>query len=129
MQRITVVSPNRTGVLAEVTEVLARKNISIDSIAADTIGTQGLIHIDLEHADSAIAALTAAGYQTVAEEVLLARIADRPGAVAELSRRLLDARVDIRALNLVQRNDGWAVIAISTSDNAAARRIIASEAI
>jgi len=129
VQRITVVSPNRTGVLAEVTEVLARKNISIDSIAADTIGTQGLIHIDLEHADSAIAALTAAGYQTVAEEVLLARIADRPGAVAELSRRLLDARVDIRALNLVQRNDGWAVIAISTSDNAAARRIIASEAI
>lgn len=129
MQRITVISPNRTGVLAEVTEVLARKNISIDSIAADTIGTQGLIHIDLEHADSAIAALTAAGYQTVAEEVLLARIADRPGAVAELSRRLLDARVDIRALNLVQRNDGWAVIAISTSDNAAARRVIASEAI
>jgi len=129
VQRITVISPNRTGVLADVTDVLARKNISIDSIAADTIGSQGLIHIDLEQADSAIAALTAAGYQTVAEEVLLARIEDRPGAVAELSRRLLDARVDIRALNLVQRNDGWAVIAISTSDNAAARRVIPSEAI
>lgn len=129
MQRITVVAPNRTGVLAEVTDVLARKGISISSISADTLGSEGLIHIDLEDADPAVAALTAAGYQTVTEDVLLARIADKPGAVAELSRRLLDARLDIRALNMVQRQEGWAVIAVSTNDNAAARKVLAGDAI
>jgi len=129
VQRITVVAPNRTGVLAEVTDVLARKGISISSISADTLGSEGLIHIDLEDADPAVAALTAAGYQTVTEDVLLARIADKPGAVAELSRRLLDARLDIRALNMVQRQEGWAVIAVSTNDNAAARKVLAGDAI
>ncbi|HEV3152767.1 MAG TPA: ACT domain-containing protein [Candidatus Baltobacteraceae bacterium] len=129
MQRITVVAPNRTGVLAEVTDVLARKGISISSISADTLGSEGLIHIDLEDADPAVAALTAAGHQTVTEDVLLARIADKPGAVAELSRRLLDARLDIRALNMVQRQEGWAVIAVSTNDNAAARKVLAGDAI
>jgi hypothetical protein len=116
-------------VLAEVTDVLARKGISISSISADTLGSEGLIHIDLEDADPAVAALTAAGHQTVTEDVLLARIADKPGAVAELSRRLLDARLDIRALNMVQRQEGWAVIAVSTNDNAAARKVLAGDAI
>lgn len=129
MQRITVVAPNRPGVLAEVTEVLANKEISIASIVADTVGSQGVIHLDLEAADTAIAALTAAGFQAVTQDVLLARIKDRPGAVAELSRRLLEARLDIRGLNMVQRGDGWAVVAISTNDNEAARGVLAGEAI
>ncbi len=129
MQRITVVAPNRRGVIAEVTETLARKKISIASIAADTIGSQGVVHLDLEDADSAVAALTAAGFQAVTQDVLLARIKDRPGAVAELSRRLLEAQLDIRGLNMVQRNEGWAVIAVSTSDNTTARRVLAEEAI
>ena len=129
MQRITVVAANRKGVLADVTEVLARKGISIASIAAATLGEDGLMHIDVEQADAAVAALTSAGYQTVTEDVLLARIVDKPGAVAELSRRLVDAQVDIRALNMVQRNDGWALVAISTNDNAAARKVLAGDAI
>ena len=129
MQRITVVAANRPGVLAQVTEVLANKAISIASISADTLGSEGLMHIDVEAADEAVAALTAAGYQTVTEDVLLARIIDKPGAVAELSRRLVDAQIDIRALNMVQRNEGWAVVAISTNDNAAARKVLAGDAI
>ena len=129
MQRVTVVAPNRPGVLAEITQELAAKEISIESITAGSLGAQGFVYVDLEQADEAIAALTAAGYQAVAEDVLLARIKDKPGAVAELSRRLVDAKVDIRALNMVQRNDGWAVVAISTSDNEAARAVVAGDTV
>jgi hypothetical protein len=129
VQRITLVTTNRPGVLADVTQILAGKGISISSIVAQTLGIEGAIHIDLDAADEALAALTAAGYQAVTQDVLLARIKDRPGAVAELSRRLLDAKLDIRGLNMVQRGDGFAVVAISTSDNSAARRVIGNEAI
>ena len=129
MQRVTVVAANRPGVLAEITQELAAKGIGIESIAAGTVGAQGFVYVDLDRADEAIAVLTAAGYQAVTEDVLLARIKDKPGAVAELSRRLVDARVDIRALNMVQRTDGWAVIAISTSDNEAARAVVAGDTV
>lgn len=129
MQRITVVAPNRKGVLAEITAVLASRGINVAAITAGTLGGEGMIHIDLDAADPAVAALTAEGYRTVTEDVLLARVVDKPGAVAELSRRLVDAQLDIRALNMVSRGEGWAVVAISTNDNAAARRVLASDAI
>lgn len=131
VQRITVVSHNRPGVLADVTEVLASKGISISSIVAQARGADGVIHIDLrpEDVDAALAELTAACYNAVTEDVLLARIEDRPGAVAQLSRRLLEANLDVRGLNMVQRDDGWAVVAIATDDNARARDVLAKDAL
>lgn len=129
MQRITVVAPNKFGVLADVTYVLAAQGIDITSIAADTVGSEGVIHIDLEEVDRALRILAGSGYAAVSEDVLLARIKDRPGAVAEISSRLRDANIDIRGLNMVQRDDGWAVVAISTNDNAAARSVLGDAAI
>jgi hypothetical protein len=131
VQRITVVSHNRPGVLAEVTELLASKGISISSIVAAAYGGDGVMHIDLADADvdQALAALTAGGYHAVTEDVLLARIEDRPGALAQLSRRLSEASLDVRGLNMVQRDDGWAVVAIATSDNTRARQVLATDAI
>jgi hypothetical protein len=124
LQRITVVVHNRPGLLAEITELLASKGLSITSIVAESHGADGVLHMGVERVDEALAVLTAAGYHAVSEDVLLARIEDRPGALAQLSRRLMEAQLDIRGLNMVQRNDGWAVVAISTSDNARARGLL-----
>lgn len=128
MQRITIVSRNRPGVLAEITQVLAARGISIESFAAQTFGSDGVLQLGVSAADfdAALGALTAAGYQAVTEDVLLARIEDRPGALAELSRRLRDADVTVRAMNMVQRDDGFAVVAIASSDNARARTVLGS---
>lgn len=127
MQRIAVVVQNRPGLLAEIAEMLAAKGLSISSIVADSVGTQGILHLEVEQADEALAVLTSAGYNAVSEDVLLARIEDRPGALAQLSRRLMEAQLDIRGLNMVQRNDGWAVVAIATNDNARARGVLAGQ--
>lgn len=127
MQRITVIVQNRPGLLADVAELLAAKGLSISSIVADSIGAQGVLRLGVERVDEALAALASAGYNAVSEEVLLARIEDRPGALAQLSRRLMEAQLDIRGLNMVQRTDGWAVVAIATSDNARARDVLAGQ--
>ncbi|HKU67872.1 MAG TPA: ACT domain-containing protein [Candidatus Baltobacteraceae bacterium] len=127
MQRITVVVQNRPGLLAEITELLAAKRLSISSIVADSVGAQGVLHLGVEHVDEALAALAAAGYDAACEDVLLARIEDRPGALAQLSRRLMEAQLDIRGLNMVRRDEGWAVVAIATSDNARARDVLAGQ--
>ncbi|HLI95214.1 MAG TPA: ACT domain-containing protein [Candidatus Baltobacteraceae bacterium] len=73
MQRITVVVQNRPGLLAEITELLASKDLSISSIVAESVGSQGVLRI-------------ACGYHAVTEDVLLARVEDKPGALAQLSR-------------------------------------------
>ncbi len=129
MRSIRVIVPNRQGLLAELTEVLAEKGISIEQIVAETHDDGAVVRMEVEHEDRALEVLTDAGYHAVTDDVLLARIEDRPGALAHLSRRLADERLNIRSLHHVRREGGFALVAISTDDNARARGVLGSAAV
>ena len=129
MRSIRVIVPNRPGLLAELTEVLAEKGISIEQIVAETHDDGAVVRMEVEHEDRALEVLTDAGYHAVTDDVLLARIEDRPGALAHLSRRLADERLNIRSLHHVRREGGFALVAISTDDNARARGVLGSAAV
>ncbi len=129
MRNIRVIVPNRPGLLAELTEVLAAHGISIERIVVETHGNGALVRMAVEREDEALKILTDAGYESVSDDVLLARIDDRPGALARLSRLLGDANLNIRSMHHVRREDGEALVAISTDDNERARSLIGSAAL
>lgn len=132
MQNVRVVIHNRPGLFAEITECLAQREISIDKVVVETYGEDAVVRLalgDAQTVDRALVVLTESGYDAVADDVLLARIEDRPGALAHLSRRLADASLDIRSLHHVRRESGYAVVAISTSNNLAARGVLGESAL
>jgi hypothetical protein len=126
---LRVIVPNRPGLLAELAECLAAKNIDIVQIVVETHGSGALVRMEVERDDDALACLTDAGYQAVTDDVLLARIADKAGALAVISRRLADENINIRALHHVRREDGFALIALSTDDNVRARELLGEQAL
>ena len=129
MQSLRVIVANRPGLLAELTECLASAQIGIAQIIVETHGTGALVRIEVEDGDRAREALTGAGYDAVTDGVLLARIQDRPGALAQLARQLADATLNIRSLHHVLREDGYALVAISTDDNERARLLLGDRAV
>ncbi len=129
MRAIRVIVPNAPGLLAELTAILAARRIGIEQIVVETHGGGALVRMEVERDDEALKVLTDAGYHAVTDDVLLARIEDRPGALAGLSRRLADANVNIRAMHHVRRQDGEALVAVSTDDNERARAIIGDAAL
>ena len=129
MEHIRVIVPDRPGLLAELTEVLAVRDINVDQIVVESQGNCAVIRMSVENEDEALKVLTAAGYDAVTDAVLLARIEDRPGALARLSRLLGDARLNIRSMHHVRREGGQAVVAISTDDNERARTLIGEAAV
>lgn len=125
MQRITLVTPDRTGLLAAVSGVLSAKGINIESITARPLGADAVVHLQVDDPDGALAALTAAGYKAMPEEVITLSVVDQPGALARLSRRLSDAGIDIRGISMVDRSGDHAIVALSTDDDDAARALLA----
>lgn len=124
MQHLRVVVPNRPGLLAELTAVLANKHLSIEEITVETHGSAAIVRLEVENEHEALEALTGAGYPAVSDQVILARLEDKPGALAELSRELAEAEINIRSLHHIRREDGHALVAISTDDNWRARRVL-----
>jgi len=121
--------PNRPGLLAELTEVLASSGIDIAQIVVETHDAGAVVRMEVEDDNAALGVLTDAGYHAVTDDVLLARIEDRPGSLAALSRRLADAKLDIRSLHHVRRESGFALVAVSTDDNGRARELLGEAAV
>lgn len=87
---------NLPGVLASIGQALGAAGVNIDGLCAITAGERGTLHLLVDDAQGARAALEGAGFQVEEErDVLVNEIEDRPDATGELARKLADAGVNI----------------------------------
>ena len=125
MKEILIVTPpDRPGTLAGVAECLAARGVNIEDIDATDDHEHGIIRLRARPYDAALHALSEAGYQAVSEEVLLIRLKDEPGSVARIAARFRQPPVNINSLRILSRSRGWAMVVLSTDDNAAARQLL-----
>ncbi len=127
MKSLTLIASDRMGLIAEISQLFARRGINIADINARSMGRDAVIHLviarDLDTAT--LQALEERGYHLMAEEAILVRVRDEPGALAQLSRLLADAQIDIRGLTMMQRQQGHSLVAIGASDPDRARVLLA----
>ena len=115
MERIVIMARDEVGVLSDITGALARANINLQSINTQVNGEQGTIIISTDDTDRALLALAEAGYSAVTDDALIVRLKDEPGALAKIAQRFSEASINIRSIHILDRKDGFATIALSTS--------------
>lgn len=111
-QQLTIVMENRTGAIAEVTKLLADHQINITQINVDGLEKNGVLHLAVDEFDKALEVLRGAEYQVMPEEVLLVQVDDKPGGLASLAVKLADAKVNVRSMRIVKRENGICLCAI-----------------
>jgi len=110
--------------LVELSTLLADKRINIADIEARVHGVDAVIQLDVDRHEDALRVLAEEGFHVVADDSLLLRIADQPGALANIARRLAEVQIDIRAIRLVQRHADFSVISVNCDKNDAARDVL-----
>ena len=113
---LTIVLKDRPGELARLGEATGRAGVNIEGMCAFTGEGRGIIHIlvDDDRAAEARRALEEADMGVADErEVLVIDIADRPGSLGELARRLAEANVNIE---LAYTTFGGVKLVIATDD-------------
>lgn len=94
---LTLTMQDRPGELAKLGETLGNAKVNIEGGCAVTGAGKGEIHILVEDAAAARAALKGAGIAVAAErEVLVVDAKDRPGELGRITRKLADAGVNIQ---------------------------------
>lgn len=124
MKRVTVISRDYPGLLADISELLAGKGLDIrDLVAQQPDGDHCFLTLLLSDYDLGLKTLTEAGYKTVSEEVVLIRIADRPGELARVARTLADNNIGLRAVSMVHEGEDHNAVAVSSDDNDGVRKL------
>lgn len=124
MKRITVVAVDRKGLIADLSELLERNGVNINSIDAEEEDGTAYIALEVDRYDETLTLLRDSEYQAVPEEVLVIRIEDRPGGLAQVARRLSESDIGIRGITMLQRANGWCAVAVATDDNEKSRNVL-----
>jgi hypothetical protein len=119
---LSVILEDRPGELARLGEATGMGGVNIAGMAAFTGEGRGIIHLLVEDAAQARAALEKAGIRIADErEALIVDIKDQPGSLGELARRLGEANVNIE---LAYTTFGGVKLVIVTDDLDAARAVL-----
>ena len=131
MERIIIMAKDEVGVLADITRVLAEANINLENIHTQVNGEQGNIIISADESDRALGLLTAAGYTALTDDAMLLRLKDEPGALARVSQRFSETGINIQSLHILNRQAGYATVALSTApeDRALAETLLDRDSI
>ncbi len=113
MKQIVIVCESKEGLVAEIAETLAGRNINIESIDAEESGNVDVVTLTVDKYDEALQALLGIGINAVTEDVVLLRLADQPGALARVAKRFKENRIHLRSIRLIHRDRGEAIVAVS----------------
>ncbi len=125
--RIVIMADNEVGVIADITGALAGEGINIESLNTESAGSRGAIILTVDRYDHALYVLNQAGFKAVGDDSLVIRLPDQPGELASVADRLKQAGVNIQSMHILGRQDGYAMIGLTTDNSAAARESIGDE--
>lgn len=115
MKQIVLVVDNRPGAIANISELLGKRGINIESLTGDTIGNFGVLTLMVDRTDLAAALLKDVGYDPKVEDSLVVLLPDEPGALSGLSKRFLEAEINIRSIRVIRRDESGTMVAISSN--------------
>ncbi len=125
-KEITVVAPDRVGLIADVSEALAESNVNIDSISAESSAGNAIIRIIVAKAaqKKAAATLEKAGFHVVESNMLVVELPDKPGELARVSRRLAENGIGLKNVFILEKERGKTILALKVSDYDAAKALL-----
>ncbi len=125
VKQISVRVKNERGVLAELCSELARVAVNIKALMVPDQAGSAPVRLLVNNLATAQKVLEELGFQYTTEEVIAARMSDRPGSLGRMTRKLAEKGIDIHyAYGSVSKGTKDAVIALAVSDVAAADKVI-----
>lgn len=124
-KELTVSMPNKPGQLALLTDALGKVGVNIESLVATTAAGKGLIRLIPGDPAKAKRALKAAKIRVSGErEVLEVRLANKPGTLARVAKRLGKAKVNIDTVYVISADRKRTIAAFGVKDLRGAKRAL-----
>lgn len=124
MKTITIIADDRIGLLSDITYILGKAKINIESIDVTAVGGKGVIHLTIKDAEKARQVLGNNGYTVMESNVLIVKLKDRPGELANITKTLSDAGIDIKNVHVISRDSLYTVLAVVVDKVNKARELL-----
>lgn len=95
LEQISVFLENKSGRLAEITDVLGRANVNIRALSLADTTDFGILRLIVDNTEKAKEVLKASGFTVGKTDVFAVEIPDRPGGLAQILKTVQDAGINV----------------------------------
>lgn len=115
---------DRPGMLGDIASALGERDVNLRAVHATNEGGRGVVRLVVDKIALAKRVLAARGWKAREQEILEIRLADRPGALGGVAKRLGDARVNIEHVFVSTSGGGKATAFLAVSSVGAALKAL-----
>lgn len=112
MKTITIVADDKVGLLADISYILAKSKINIESVNVDVVAGKAIITIGIHDPMKGKTAVEAAGYKVEDPNTLVIKIKDVPGEFERVKEVVAKEGVRIEKSNILSNDGKIAVISV-----------------
>jgi len=117
VEQISIFLENKSGRLAEVTEILARNNINLRALSLADTADFGIFRLIVNDPSGAASLLKKNGFTVGMNEVVAVAVPDRPGGLAGILGTLQGKNINVEYMYaFVQKCEGNAVLIFRFDD-------------
>jgi hypothetical protein len=124
MRDFSIPIGHRPGEVSRIATALARKDVNIKSLAALEIGNQAQLHILPDDVEAARAALNESRIPFEEHELVTVLLENKAGELAEVTGKLANAGVNLKAMYVVGLEGDLVEIAIAADDVKKAKKVL-----
>ena len=124
MKDICVVTEDRVGLLADISYILGKARVNIDSIAVSSVGGKAVFSIMVKDQEKAKGVLEGNGFSVSSGNVIFVKLEDQPGRLAEIAKLLSGNRISVENLHLVSRDGKNSIVGITVSRPRKAKKLL-----
>ncbi|MGB9718993.1 MAG: ACT domain-containing protein [Candidatus Anstonellales archaeon] len=112
MQTITIVAEDRVGLLSDISYILGKEKMNIESIATSTVGNTAVLLITVKDAKKASSILKKNGFNVLTEEAFVVQLEDKPGELHKVAKMLADNKINIKNVFVITKGGGKAILSV-----------------
>jgi len=124
MRPVTVVCEDRTGLLADVSYILSKSNININSLDVHVVGGKAVISLEVRDPKKAQTILEKNGFSTVNLEAIVIKLSNKLRTIGEVKALLESKRVKAENISEISSDVNDGVFAITVNKPRKASRLL-----
>jgi len=124
MKSITIVADDKVGLLADISYILGKAKVNIDSLTVDVVAHKAVVVLSVMDSEKGRSVLEASGYKVTEANMVVVKLPDQPGALSDITGVLAKQHVNIANVLTLSRDGKETVLAISVDKPKKAQELL-----
>lgn len=112
MKSITIIADDKVGLLADISYILAKSRVNIDTINVEVVGGKAIISLGLSDAAKGKQVVEASGYKVEDPDAVVIKLPDKPGELNRITTLLTKEGVNVKNVHTLSKDGRTTVLSV-----------------